>query len=213
MPAPRRKLSLLVWEPFLLGIVVVAALAASMTSRVPVVGTVIGIVAVVVAVPAIVQIVRLGVRSGRDRNSASRLVRLDGFDLREIAVDGVLMLDESNRRQDSIDLALGWTDPALTVVLWPGATRWLGRELRVEAYFAGGPTPARAGFLPRGTGASIGKTLEALRDEGVLVTVPARVFGDGKLPDPSRPFTRLSRPLTVEVGRPAEGAIDAIRLH
>ncbi|MBF4634276.1 hypothetical protein ITJ38_07680 [Agreia pratensis] len=211
MPAPRRKLSVFAWEPFLLGLVILAALAASMTVRLPVVGTVVGAISIAVALPAIVQLVRLGLKSGGERNSASRLARLDGFQLREVHVDGVLMLDETNRRQDPIDLALGWTDPALTVVLWPGATRWLGRELRVEAYFFGGPKPARAGFLPRGTEASIGEALEKLRDEGVLATVPARVFGDGKLPDPSRPFTRLARPLTVEVGRPADGAIDAIR--
>jgi hypothetical protein len=211
MPAPRRKLSLVVWEPFLLGLVIVAALAASMTARLPTIGTIIGAIAIVIALSGIVQLVRLGFRSGGERNSASRLATLDGFDLRAVPVDGVLMLDETNRRQDSIDLALGWTDPALTVVLWPGATRWLGRELRVEAYFVGGPRPARAGFLPRGTDASIGQALEKLRDGGVLVTVPARVFGDGKLTDPARPFTRLARPLTVEVGRPADDAIAAIQ--
>ncbi|SKA85798.1 hypothetical protein SAMN06295879_0832 [Agreia bicolorata] len=211
MPASRRKLSVFAWEPFLLGIVLLAALAASMTVRLPVAGTIVGVVAVIVALPAIVQLVRLGISRGGDRNTPSGLARLDGFALYDVPVDGVVMLDETNRRQDSIDLALGWTDPALMVVLWPGATRWLGRELRVEAYFVGGPKPARAGFLPRGTDASIGEALEALRDEGVLVTVPARVFGAGKLPDPSRPFTRLARPLTVEVGRPADGAIGAIR--
>ncbi|SMQ67971.1 hypothetical protein [Agreia sp. VKM Ac-1783] len=211
MPAPRRKLSVVVWEPFLLGLVIVAALAASITARLPVIGMIIGAIAIVIALSGVVQLVRLGFRSGGERNSTSRLATLDGFDVRAVSVDGVLMLDETSRRQDSIDLALGWTDPALTVVLWPGATRWLGRELRVEAYFVGGPRPARAGFLPRGTDASIGQALEKLRDGGVLVTVPARVFGDGKLTDPARPFTRLARPLTVEVGRPADDAIAAIQ--
>jgi hypothetical protein len=211
MPSRRRKLSLLEWEPFLVGVVLAAALAASMTARLGVTGTVIGVLAVLIAVPAIVQLVRLGLTSGGDRNSSSRLASLDGFDLREVATDGMLVLDETSRRQDSIDLALGWTDHALTVVLWPGATRWFGRELRIEAYFVGGPKPARAGFLPRGADASIGQDLERLRDEGVLVTVAARVFGNGMLPDASKPFTRLVRPFTVEVGRPAGDALAGIR--
>ncbi|KQP55662.1 hypothetical protein [Agreia sp. Leaf283] len=206
-----RKLPLFDWEPFLLGIVLLAALAASLTVRLAVTGTIVGVIAALVALPAIVQLVRLGLRTGGERNSASRLVRLDGFDLRPVATDGTLMLDETNRRQDSIDLALGWTEHSFTVVLWPSATRWLGRELRTEAYFVGGPRPARAGFLPRGTDASIGEALESLRDAGVLVTVDARIFGDGKLPDPTRPFTRLARPLTVEVGRPVDDALAAIR--
>lgn len=210
MPS-RRKLALLAWEPFLLGVVLLAALAASMTARLGVVGTVVGVLSVLVAVPAMIQIVRLGFASGGDRNSSSRLASLEGFDLREVATDGMLVLDETSRRQDSIDLALGWTDHALTVVLWPGATRWFGRELRVEAYFVGGPKPARAGFLPRGAGASSGEALELLRDQGVLVTVGARVFGDGRLPDASKPFTRLARPFTVEVGRPADDALAGIR--
>jgi hypothetical protein len=211
MPSRRRKLSLLEWEPFLLGVVLLAALAASMTARFGVAGTIVGVLAVLVAVPAIIQIVRLGLKSGGDRNSSSRLATLDGFDLREVAADGTLVLDETSRRQDSIDLALGWSDHSLTVVLWPGATRWFGRELRIEAYFVGGPKPARAGFLPRGADASIGDDLERLREEGVLVTVGARVFGAGKLPDASRPFTRLARPFTVEVGRPADDALSDIR--
>jgi hypothetical protein len=211
MPAHRRKLSLFAWEPFLLGVVLAAALAASLTVRLAVVGTIVGVLAAVVALPAVVQLVRLGFRSGGEHNSSSRLVSLHGFELRPVPADGMLVLDETGRRQDSIDLALGWTDDALTVVLWPGATRWLGRELRIEAYFIGGPRPARAGFLPRGTDASIGRTLERLRDEGVLVTVPARVLGDGKLPDPSRPFTRLARPFTVEAARPVDDALAGIR--
>jgi hypothetical protein len=211
MPSRRRKLSLLEWEPFLLGVVLLAALAASMTARLDVVGTVVGVLAVLVAVPAIVQIIRLGLTSGGDRNSSSRLASLDGFDLRAVTADGMLILDETSRRQDSIDLALGWTDHSLTVVLWPGATRWFGRELRIEAYFIGGPKPARAGFLPRGADASIGLDLERLRDEGVLVTVAARVFGDGALPDASKPFTRLARPFTVQIGRPADDAVAGIR--
>ncbi|KQO06470.1 hypothetical protein ASF06_15510 [Agreia sp. Leaf244] len=206
-----RKLPLFDWEPFLLGIVLLAALAASLTVRLAVTGTIVGVIAALVALPAIVQLVRIGLRTGGERNSASRLVRLDGFDLRPVATDGTLMLDETNRRQDSIDLALGWTEHSFTVVLWPSATRWLGRELRTEAYFVGGPRPARAGFLPRGTDASIGEALESLRDTGVLVTVDARIFGDGKLPDPTRPFTRLARPLTVEVGRPVDDALAGIR--
>lgn len=206
-----RKLPLFDWEPFLLGIVLLAALAASLTVRLAVTGTIVGVIAALVALPAIVQLVRIGLRTGGERNSASRLVRLDGFDLRPVATDGTLMLDETNRRQDSIDLALGWTENSFTVVLWPSATRWLGRELRTEAYFVGGPRPARAGFLPRGTDASIGEALESLRDTGVLVTVDARIFGDGKLPDPTRPFTRLARPLTVEVGRPVDDALAGIR--
>lgn len=211
MPSRRRKLPLIAWEPFLLGAVLVAALAASLTLRLAVVGTIVGVVAVIVALPAVIQLVRLGFRSGGEHNSSSRLASLAGFELRDVPTEGTLVLDESSRRQDSIDLALGWTNHQLTVVLWPGATRWLGRELRVEAYFVGGPKPARAGFLPRGTDASIGEALERLRDDGVLVTLPARVLGDGKLPDPSRPFTRLARPLTVEIGRPADDAIAGIR--
>ncbi|WP_374945441.1 hypothetical protein [Agreia sp.] len=211
MPPPRRKLSLFLWEPFLLGVVLLAALAASLTVRVAVVGTIVGVLAVTASVAAILQLVRLGVRSGGGRNSSSRLASLDGFELRDVPTDGMLVLDETSRRQDSIDLALGWTEHDLTVVLWPGATRWLGRELRIEAYFVGGPRPARAGFLPRGADASLGEALERLRDDGVLVTLPARVLGDGTLPDASRPFTRLARPFTVETGRPADDAIAGIR--
>lgn len=211
MPSRRRKLSLLSWEPFLLGVVLLAALAASLTVRLDIVGTIVGVLAVIVAVPAVIRFTRLGLRSGGEHNSSARLVTLTGFDLRDVPTEGKLVLDESSRRQDSIDLALGWSDHALTVVLWPGATRWLGRELRIEAYFVGGPKPARAGFLPRGTDASIGEDLERLRDEGVLVTLPARVLGDGKPADPTRPFTRLARPLTVEVGRPADDAVTGIR--
>jgi hypothetical protein len=211
MPSRRRKLSVAEWEPFLLVVVLLAALAASLTVRLAVVGTIVGVLAVLIALPAIIQMVRLGIKSGGEHNSSSRLASLDGFELREVATDGVLFLDETARRQDSIDLALGWTEHALTVVLWPGATRWFGRELRVEAYFVGGARPARAGFLPRGADASIGETLERLRDEGVLVTVAARVFGDGKLPDASKPFTRLARPFTVQVGRPADDALAAFQ--
>lgn len=211
MPPRPRKLSLLEWEPFLVAVVLVAALAASFTVRLNLIGTIVGSLAAVVAVAAIVQLVRLGLHSGGERNSSSRLARLDGFELIETATDGMLVLDETSRRQDSIDLALGWTDHSLTAVLWPGATRWLGRELRIEAYFVGGPRPARAGFLPRGADASLAPSLERLRDEGVLVIVPARVLGAGRLPDASRPFTRLARPFTVEVGRPADDAVQSIR--
>jgi hypothetical protein len=209
MTSRRRKLSLLSWEPFLLGVVLLSALAASMTLRLGVVGTIVGVVAVFVAAPAAVRLIVLGIRTGGDRNSSARLATTAGFELREATVDGVLVLEETARRQDSIDLALGWTGEAMTVVLWPGATRWLGRELRVEAYFIGENRPARAGFLPRAVDDSVGPALEALRADGILMTVPAWVLGNGRRPDPTRPFTRLARPLTVEIGRPADGSLQA----
>ena len=202
MPPQRRTKSLLAWEPFLLGLVLVCALAASLTARLGSAAIVVGVLAALIAIPAVVQLFRLGLREGGGRNSSRLLASVSGFELVEAPTQGVLFLDATKQRQDSIDLALGWTGGESRVVLWPRATSWFGRELRVEAYLLAGDHPARAGFLPRAADASDALALEALLDRGILVTVPAVVRGAGKLVDPSRPFTRLERPFTVEVGRP-----------
>jgi hypothetical protein len=202
MPRQRRTKSLLVWEPFLLGVVLVCALAASLTARLGATAVIVGVLAALIAIPAVVQLVRLGLREGGGRNSSRLLASVSDFELVGAPTQGVLFLDGTKQRQDSIDLALGWTGGESRVVLWPRATNWFGRELRVEAYLLDGDHPARAGFLPRAADASDALALEALLDRGILVTVPAVIRGAGKLVDPARPFTRLERPFTVEVGRP-----------
>ncbi|CAD5999816.1 hypothetical protein [Agreia sp. COWG] len=207
----RRKLPLLRWEPFFLAVILLAALAASLTLRAGTVGAIVGVLAAVVAVPAVIQLVRLGLREGEGRNSARRLVSIDGFEVTVPATSGRVLLDETKTRQDSIDLALGWSkDASAVAVLWPEATRWLGRELRTEVYLINGGRPCRAGFLPRAVDEAVSPGLVELRERGMLVSVAAVVIGNGRRADPDRPFTRLARPFTVEIAVPDEDALREI---
>jgi hypothetical protein len=205
----RRKLPLWQWPPLV--VVVVFALALVMVNLahlgIPIVTVLVTVVGATVLVLAVLWAVREQWRRRHVANPPGSLLTVEGLELVELAADAVVFLEETSRRQASIDIALTSSDQPLEAVLCPGATRFLGREYRTEVYLVAGGKPHPAGFLPRKRDALMADGLAKLAAKGVYVRVPATVLGAGKAPDPARPLRLLSRPFTVSVG---VGSLDEI---
>jgi hypothetical protein len=189
------------WEPFLLLMIVVFVSIGYVAAKFDLM--IITPVIVVVAIAGIVfcgwRLVGLVVVERRGPTAGGRLQSVENFQLIHTENGARHVLEESTRRQSSIDIAIAAVGATPNAVLFPGATRWLGRELRTEVYLMAGNKLQPAGFLPVRTEARVGHQLAALFRQNTLVEVSASVRGAGKSVDPARPYAPLERPFTVEI--------------
>jgi len=193
MATRRRRKPVLRWEPTpyiaTLLFIVAGSIALSLTR-----GLVQTIVFVVCCAAAVALIVVLAVRRPQrtaNPDSDGALSTLTGLDLIEAAPTGRATRVADTYRYQSALSSIGLLGGgAIRAVLVPGATRWLGRELRIGVEIADGDgRAARAGFLPREHDERWFDLLMPLREHDVYVVVPATLVGR------ERPFT-----LDVDLG-------------
>ena len=174
------------WEVFLLAMVLVLAIAANAVVRAdwPVVSPLLTIALLVVAVGlAVLLIVPLVTAKGRDsENTRKTLKGVELVPLEPVGEKRVSMrVEESERRQTSIDAAVATSRDTPVAVLTPRASRWLGRELRVAVDLVGdGGGIHRAGFVPRQFTVALDEPLRMLAAEGRAARVPVVVNGGGE---------------------------------
>jgi hypothetical protein len=165
--------------------VLVLAIAANGVSRAdwPLVGPILTIALLVIAVViAVLLVLPLLRRTGRDSENTRKSV--EGLELIAVEPTRTLRVAESERRQNSIDAARAKSRGAISAVLTPDASRWLGRELRVAVDILGSDGQIyRAGFVPREVDAELGAELRALARRRAAVVVPVTINGT------ERPFT------------------------
>jgi hypothetical protein len=198
----RKKLPLWQWPPFIVVTAFAVAILMVFLSRLGIPGmtVVASILAVLAAIAVVLWLVWDARRRRSARNLPGTITTLDGITRVRLEPEVFVFLDETSRRQASIDVAVSGAPQPFEALLCPGATRFLGREFRTEVYLIAGGTPHKAGFLPRGRDALMADGLAELAARGMYVSVTASVLGAGKAPDPARPYALLPRPFTVSVG-------------
>ncbi|UFS60136.1 hypothetical protein [Subtercola endophyticus] len=188
MNTKRVKLPLWRWDPFLLGVLIVASLIGTVFERLAVpVLTPIGLTVVLTigAAAAVLIVLPLFVRSLR-RDGEGTLELGPGISLEEVAAsdsDTVLPVVDGKRMQGSIEAAVAHGDAPFTAVLVPRATAWLGRDYRVAVDLLVGGKLYRAGYLPREIDQRVDARLTPLARSAQYVMVPASIL------NPKKPFT------------------------
>lgn len=129
-------------------------------------------------------LVSLFLRERRMRNPdpMGDLAGLDGLDVVDApsavgAIRTVVPVADAHRHQAAIDLARmhgGVDQPA---VLVPRARRWLSPRYRIGVQLVGDGRPRHAGFVADAADATWRERLDALREDGRYVRVPARIEG------------------------------------
>lgn len=127
------------------------------------------------------------VRSARRENPDQwgDLSSLEGIEVvdaprRPREVRTVVPVDDTPRHQSAIELARLHGGVEQAAVLVPRASRWLSRRYRVGVQLVGGDRPRHAGFLGRATEDRWVEPLDALREQGRYVRVPALITGAGR---------------------------------
>jgi membrane protein implicated in regulation of membrane protease activity len=176
MSERRRRKPLWRSEVFLLVVVLVLAVVAGFVSRQdlgPVLGPVLSGILLALAVVAAVLLVVPMFRRGRP-DAESAYATLAGLDVVDLPDEVRVTVDDSRRRQTSLDAALARSGTELRAVLTPAATRWLGRELRVAVdLVADDGALHRVGFLPRDVDELWSERLDALAAHGAVARVRA----------------------------------------
>lgn len=181
MPARRSK-PLTRWEPFpFLVLLVLLLLTGIVRPDAPpaLFWAFIGLVVVALAW-LVVSVVRSARRGNPDQ--WGDLSTLDGLDVvdaprRERQVRSVVPVEDTQRHQPAIDLALLHGGAEQEAVLVPRASRWLSLRYRIGVQLVGGDRPRHAGFLGRAADERWLELLDALRERGRYVRVPAIVTG------------------------------------
>jgi hypothetical protein len=125
------------------------------------------------------------VRGRGDRTNPDRwgdLATVDGLHLldapaRDREVRTVLPVADVQRHQAAIELARIHGGAEQHAVLVPRSTRWLSRRYRVGVQLVGGDRPRHAGFIADAGAEAWVDRLDALRETGVFVRVPAHITG------------------------------------
>jgi hypothetical protein len=193
----RKKLPLWRWDPFLLGVVLVASLVGGIFERldVPVLSVVaLAVLLTVAAAAAVLLVLPLFVRAMR-RDGEGTLTLGPGVTLTPAETDDVLPVVDGNRYQGSIEAAIAHGTSPFAAVLVPRATAWLGRDYRVAVDLLIGQRVYRAGYLPREIDQRVDAALAPLAKSGHYVTVPASILNQ------KRPYS-----LRVAVGPTILGA-------
>ncbi len=175
MTGRRRRKPLWRSELFLLALVLVLAMVAGLVSRsdLGVAGPILSGLLLALALAAAVLLVVPLVRRGRPDAESAR-VSVAGIDLVDLPPELRVPVDETRRRQTSLDAALARSSGELSAVLTPDATRWLGRELRVAVdLIADDGEVHRVGFLPRDVDAQWSERLRGLAAHGAVARVRA----------------------------------------
>jgi hypothetical protein len=178
---PRRK-PLLAWEPFPYLVVIVLLLATGFIRPDGPAWLLWPFLVVLAA--AIGYLVFRFVQERRPANpdrwgDLSTLDGLEVVDAPGVARDvrTVTPVDDVGRHQAAIDLAQVQGGREQGAVLVPRASRWLSRRYRVGVQLVGGARPRHAGFLKPDAEARWADALDALRDRGEYVRVPAVIAG------------------------------------
>lgn len=127
------------------------------------------------------------VRERRMRNPdpMGDLTTLDGLDLVDAPSAGgdvrtVVPVADAQRHQAAIELARLHGGAEQHAVLVPRARRWLSPRYRIGVQLVGDRRPRHAGFVPEAADARWRDRLDALREEGRFVRVPARIEGSAR---------------------------------
>jgi hypothetical protein len=205
MPAPRSK-PLFAWEPFPFIVVSVLLLVTSIVRpEAPpwVLWPFVGVLVVAVAWLA-VSLMRGGRTANPDQWGDLRTVEgLEIVDAPHVerGVRAVAPVADARRHQPSIELAMLHGGAEQPAVLVPRASRWLSRRYRIGVQLVGGDHPRHAGFLEEAADARWRDALDALRQRGSYVQVPALIVGTAR---PFKVELDLSG-LEAAVGTPPNG--------
>ncbi|GAA1747726.1 hypothetical protein [Agromyces humatus] len=184
MPAPRSK-SLFAWEPSPFIVVGVLLLATSIVRpEAPpwVLWPFVALLAVAVA-----WLAGSLLRGGRSANPDQwgDLTTLEGLELVDAlhvdrGVRAVAPVSDVQRHQPAIELALLHGGTQQLAVLVPRASRWLSRRYRIGVQLVGGDHPRHAGFLEEAADVRWRDALDAMRQRGQYVRVPALIVGNAR---------------------------------
>lgn len=132
-------------------------------------------------------IVTIFLRERRMRNPdpMGDLTSLEGLDVVDApsaggALRAVVPVADVHRHQAAIDLARLHGGADQHAVLVPGARRWLSPRYRIGVQLVGDGRPRHAGFVADAADAIWRDRLDALRDRGAFVRVPARIEGSAR---------------------------------
>ncbi|WP_136640926.1 hypothetical protein [Subtercola vilae] len=209
--APRQKLPLWRWDPFLVAAVLGFSIVAALFQRLDI--AVVSPIALTLLLSAAVLAALLEVlpffvpRLRRDGEGSLALrqetellppghpVAAAGSAPRDstahdsTAHDSTLPVVDAQRHQGSIEAALARGGPEFVAVLVPRATAWMGRDYRVAVDLLVGERLYRAGFLPRESDQAIAAQLVPFADRKQYRTVPVGIR-----------TTTKGRVITVDVG-------------
>ena len=184
MPAPRSK-PLLAWEPLpFLVLVGLLLLTGWIRPDGPPAAFWLLVVLVLAALAwLVVSLVRASRRANPDQ--WGDLATLEGLDVvdaprRNSEVRTVVPVEDANRHQAAIELARLYGGTEQHAVLVPRANRWLSRRYRIGVQLVGGDRPRHAGFLGTAAADRWVELLDALRERGTFVRVPAIIVGDSR---------------------------------
>lgn len=129
-------------------------------------------------------LVSLFLRERRMRNPdpMGDLASLDGLDLVDAPSAGgafrtVVPVGDAHRHQAAIELARLHGGVDQHAVLVPRARRWLSPRYRIGVQLVGEGRPRHAGFVADAADATWRDRIDALREDGRYVRVPARIEG------------------------------------
>jgi hypothetical protein len=184
MPAPRSK-PFLAWEPlpFLVLFVLVVIVSLARPDTAPWAFWPVLVVVIVAAVWLVNSMVRSGRAANPDR--WGELSSLEGVDLVDApavdrAVRSVVPVVDTARHQPAIELARLFGGTEQPAVLVPRSSRWMSRRYRIGVALVGGDRPRHAGFLGGAADDRWRDLLDAEREHGRYLRVPALIVGDTK---------------------------------
>ncbi|RFA11860.1 hypothetical protein B7R21_10925 [Subtercola boreus] len=169
----RRRLPLWRWDPFLAALVLVLSLVAALFQRLdlPVVSPLALTVLLLAAVAAAVLLVLpLFVRSLR-RDGEGSLVLTDQLRLVPLPGTQTFPVIDGHRHRASVEATVARAGTEVIAVLVPGATAWLGRDIRVAVDAVASGKVYRVGYLPKEIDQQIDSALRPLAARGVYRTV------------------------------------------
>ncbi|MDF2442096.1 MAG: hypothetical protein JWR01_299 [Subtercola sp.] len=192
----RRKLPLWRWDPFLAALVLTLSIVAALFQRLdlPVVSPIALTVLLFAAVAAAVLLVLpVFVRSLR-RDGEGSLVLTDRLTLVPLPGTETFPVVDGHRHRASVEATVARVGTEVTAVLVPGATAWLGRDIRVAVDALAGGKPYRVGYLPKEIDQQIDAALRPLAARGVYRTV-ALMIREVPVALRTSPFSTRSIPL------------------
>ncbi|RFA14418.1 hypothetical protein B7R22_09265 [Subtercola boreus] len=169
----RRRLPLWRWDPFLAALVLTLSLVAALFQRLdlPVVSPLALTVLLLAAVAAAVLLVLpVFVRSLR-RDGEGSFVLTDQLRLVPLPATQTFPVVDGHRHKASVEATVARAGTEVTAVLVPGATAWLGRDIRVSVDALAGGKVYRVGYLPKEIDQKIDAALRPLAARGVYRTV------------------------------------------